>query len=228
MKFKIFILFVFFVCCLLPGFGLAQDKVVVIPLWSDSGDKIPTVSSNGQVWMDRDLGAYEVAESEDDHRAYGWLYQWGRLADGHEIRFSPSTATLSSGNVPGHGNFITSRSSPRDWRSPQNDTLWQGESGVNNPCPAGFRVPTETEWDTERASWSSDNSAGAFASPLKLVVAGRHNIADGSILDAGIAGFYWSSTVNGINTYDLSFTSGAASLSSTHRAYGFSVRCIKD
>ena len=73
MKFKIFILFVFFVCCLLPGFGLAQDKVVVIPLWVDSGDEIPTVNSNGQVWMDRNLGAPEVAESADDYRAYGWL-----------------------------------------------------------------------------------------------------------------------------------------------------------
>jgi len=132
MKFKVFIVFVFFVCCLLPGISLAQDKVVVIPLWSDSGDEIPTVTSNGQVWMDRNLGAVRVAQSADDYRAYGWLYQWGRLADGHEIR-SNTTETLSSDDVPGHGNFITTSSSPFDWRRPQNNNLWQGESGVNNP-----------------------------------------------------------------------------------------------
>ena len=32
MRFKVFIVYVFFVCCLLPGISLAQNKVVVIPL----------------------------------------------------------------------------------------------------------------------------------------------------------------------------------------------------
>ena len=36
MKFKVFIVFAFFVCCLLPGISLAQNKVVVIPLISDA------------------------------------------------------------------------------------------------------------------------------------------------------------------------------------------------
>jgi len=202
---------------------------VVIPLWSDSGDEIPTVTSNGQVWMDRNLGEPEVAKSADDYRAYGWLYQWGRLADGHEIRSSPTTATLSSGNdVPGHGDFITTSSSPYDWRSPQNNNLWQGESGVNNPCPAGFRVPTETEWDTERVSWSSNNAAGVFTSPLKLVVAGWRNNVDGSVGEAGSGGTYWSSTVDDIYARYLGFGSGSADIYSNSRGYGFSVRCIKD
>jgi len=226
MKFKIFIVFLFFVCCLLPGISLAQDKVVVIPLWSDSGDEIPTVTSAGQVWMDRNLDALEVAESADDYRAYGWRYQWGRLADGHEV-CSSTTETLSSGNVPGHGHFIMPGSPLYDWRSPQNDTLWQGESG-NNPCPAGFRVPTETEWDTERASWSSENSAGAFASPLKLVVAGFRDRSSGMVDRAGSGGHYWSSTVSGNAAHSLYFFSNSAGTGNSYRAHGFSVRCIKD
>ena len=228
MKFKIFIVFQFFVCCLLPGISLAQDKVVVIPLWSGSGNEIPTVTSAGQVWMDRNLGAVRVAQSADDWAAYGWLYRWGRLADGHEIRFSPTTATLSSDDDPGHSNFIKSISPPFDWRSPQNDNLWQGESGVNNPCPAGFRVPTETEWATERASWSSDDPAGAFASPLKLVAAGISGFGDGAVYYAGSRGYYWSSTVDGSQTRILYFYSGVADMKGEHRAYGFSVRCIKN
>ena len=32
MKFRVFIIFVFFVCCLLPGLSLAQNKVVIIPM----------------------------------------------------------------------------------------------------------------------------------------------------------------------------------------------------
>ena len=229
MKFKVFIVFVFIVCCLLPGISLAQDKVVVIPLWSDSSDEIPTVTSNGRVWMDSHLGAYRVAQSVDDYQAYGWLYQWGRLADGHEIRSSPLTETLSSDDVPGHDNFISPSSPPYDWRSPQNNHVAHGESGINNPCPAGFRLHTETELETERASWNSNNSAGAFASPLKLVGAGYRKYDDGTVVHAGNYGLYWSSTfeVGGGARY-LDFDSDNAYMDGDRRAYGFSIRCIKD
>ena len=230
MKFRVFIVFVFFICSLFPGICLAQNKVVVIPL--DSGnydcDEIPTVTSNGQVWMDRNLGAHRVAQSVDDYQAYGWLYQWGRLADGHETRHSPTTTSLSVNNVPGHDYFITVNASPNDWRSPQNDGLWHPATGFNNPCPAGFRVPTETEWETEMASWSSNNSAGAFASPLKLVVAGERSHISGTLSFAGSNGYYWSSTVNGISASYLYFSTSGAYMHSTSRAYGISVRCIKD
>ena len=141
---------------------------------------------------------------------------------------SHTTATLSASNVPGHDDFITTNASPYDWRSTQYNNLWQGVSGINNPCPAGFRVPTETEWDTERASWSSNNAAGAFASPLKLVIAGYRNYSNGTVDNAGSNGLYWSSTVNGSNARYLGTSAAAPSMAAHRRAYGFSVRCIKD
>ena len=50
---------------------------------------IPTVTTaTSRVWMDRNLGASQVATSSDDILAYGDLYQWGRLTDGHEKRGS--------------------------------------------------------------------------------------------------------------------------------------------
>ena len=92
-----------------------------------------------------------------------------------------------------------------------NNNLWQGESGINNPCPAGFRLPTEAEWEIERASWISNNAAGALASPLKLVP-GRLSATyfDGTLYIAGSDGFYWSSTVNGNDSRSLNFDSGDA------------------
>jgi hypothetical protein len=36
--------------------------------------------------MDRNLGASQVATSSTDPASYGDLYQWGRPADGHQIR----------------------------------------------------------------------------------------------------------------------------------------------
>ncbi|MCP4596812.1 FISUMP domain-containing protein, partial [Neptuniibacter sp.] len=125
-------------------------------------------SVSGKTWMDRNLGASQVATSSTDVAAYGDLYQWGRVTDGHEKRTSSTTSTLSSSDTPGHGYFITSNSSPYDWRSPKNDMLWQGVNGINNPCPGGYRLPTKAEWEDEIGDWISPDAAGAFASPLKL------------------------------------------------------------
>lgn len=188
-----------------------------------------TVVSAGQVWVDRNLGASRVAQSMTDTEAYGDLYQWGRLADGHQNRTSLTTSVQSKTDVPGHDSFIAPVADLLyDWRNPQNDNLWQGGSGVNNPCPAGFRLPTETEWETERASWSSYDSAGAFASPLKLPLAGNRLCNIGTLERAGSDGYYWSSTVSDSNSRYLYFQSGNANIYSANRAYGFSVRCIKD
>ena len=227
-KFKVFIVSVFFICSLLPDISLAQNKVVVIPLMSDC-NVIPTVTSAGQVWMDRNLGSPKVAVASIEHVAFGWLYQWGRLPDGHEVwRIGITTTELSSSDVPGHSFFIIPSSFPYDWRSSHNNNLWQGVSGVNNPCPSGFRLPTETEWETERASWSSNDAAGAFASPLKLVTAGYRYPIDGAVYEAGNISFYWSSTVTGDEARVLYFGSSAAGMAGVARAYGKSVRCIKD
>jgi len=164
-----------------------------------------------------------------DTEAYGDLYQWGRLVDGHEKRTSPTTPTLSPNDVPGQGSFILAPSSPYDWRFPQNANLWQGIAGVNNPCPAGFRLPTDVEMNTERLSWSSQDDSGAFASPLKLVLAGyRGGHQDGGLIYSDTYGFYWSSMVDGTWSRGLVFSSGYVKMEPSARAAGFSVRCIKD
>jgi uncharacterized protein (TIGR02145 family) len=184
--------------------------------------------ATGKIWMDRNLGASQVATNSTDADAYGDLYQWGRAADGHESRTSSTTSTLATSDTPGHSNFITIGSSPYDWRNPQNDNLWQGINGTNNPCPSGYRLPTEAEWEAERASWSSNNAAGAFDSPLKLPVAGNRSISDGSLLYVGYDGLYWSCTVSITAARFLSFDSSNAYMNSHYRARGFSVRCLKD
>jgi uncharacterized protein (TIGR02145 family) len=184
--------------------------------------------STGKTWMDRNLGALQVATSSTDAAAYGYLYQWGRLSDGHQARTSGTTTTLSSTDNPGHSDFIFAPTSPNDWRSPQNTNLWQGVSGTNNPCPAGYRLPTKAEWDAERLSWSSNNAAGAFASPLKLPVAGARFYDCGLLHEVGYQGYYWSSTVNITNSDYLFFYSSYAKMENMFRAWGFSVRCIKD
>jgi uncharacterized protein (TIGR02145 family) len=183
----------------------------------------------GRVWMDRNLGASRAATSSTDTQAYGDLYQWGRAADGHQKRNSPTTTTRSNSDQPGHGSFILSNSGANwDWRSPQNNNLWQGVNGINNPCPVGYRLPTEAEWNAERQSWSSNNASGAFASPLKLPLAGGRFNGSGSLFDVGSHGVYWSGSVSGADARYLGFSSSLAGMFSNDRARGYSVRCLRD
>ena len=187
----------------------------------------------GRIWMDRNLGASQVATSSTDALAYGDLYQWGRGADGHQCRNSVSTTTLSSSDQPANGNFILISSFPYDWRIPQNNNLWQGTNGVNNPCPSGYRLPTETELNSEIISWTSNTSEVAFNSTLKLPNAGQRSGGQASLANVGSAGFYWSSTnsISGNNanmSKNLLIVSNNTSIAPEYRGNAISVRCIKN
>jgi hypothetical protein len=180
--------------------------------------------TTNKTWMDRNLGASQVATSSTDANAYGDLYQWGRFADGHQCRNSPTTNTLSSTDTPGHGDFILTSNTPFDWRVSQNNNLWQGANGINNPCPNGYRLPTDAEWSAERGTWSTLDFIGAFNSILKLPVAGNRN-QSGQISSSGY-GFCWSSSIIGINANSIHFYTGVAGGGTDNRGLGFSVRCI--
>ena len=220
--------------CPPPSGSFAQDYVHCNP--NNPTQVIDVVNPvTGVIWMDRNLGANRVAISSTDAEAYGSLFQWGRFADGHQCvhRYAGDGVTTSSNtalnatvdsDTPPHGNFIITDSGNYDWRSPQNNNLWQGVSGTNNPCPSGYRIPTEAELNAERLSWSSDNSAGAFASPLKLSLAGGRDFYSGQLVDVGF-GYLWSSTVSGSNARFLDFDT--AYIGTYYRAFGFSVRCVK-
>jgi uncharacterized protein (TIGR02145 family) len=199
-----------------------------------------TNPKTGRTWMDRNLGATRAATSSTDVESYGDLFQWGRGADGHQIRTSGTTTTLSTTDQPGNGNFIITSG---DWLIPQGVSLWRGVDGVNNPCPSGYRIPTEAEWESERQSWTGvpNSTEGAFASPLKLPMAGFRSLINGSLLNVGSDGNYWSSTVSSTTARPLYFDSSMphpplalwfdssnAVMDPLARALGLSVRCIKD
>ena len=48
----------------------------------------------GKTWMDRNLGASQVATSSTDVLAYGDSYRWGRFSDGHQCRRSATRSIV--------------------------------------------------------------------------------------------------------------------------------------
>jgi hypothetical protein len=194
------------------------------PTWKGTFSYRNTVkSATGKIWMDRNLGASQVATSATDPLAYGDLYQWGRGSDGHESRTAREINIASTSDTPGHGDFIN-QSSAR-WRNPTNLNLWQGVNGINNPCPEGFRLPTKSEWEAEIATWSGSG----FDSPLKLPLGGHQHPTLSTPWQVGGSGSYWSSTPNdGLHSWNLGLGSSTKTMGIAQQGHGFSVRCIKD
>jgi hypothetical protein len=216
--------------------GLASWKEIVK---DNFGNLYGTVlnEKTGKIWLDRNLGASRVAISSDDSEGYGYLFQWGRADDGHQYRNSgtytgPVDHWIASDGLTSWDNlFVTVSGSDPDWQLIKNNDLWTNRYSANNPCPCGFRIPTNAEWLQEMRSWDSKDVAGAFASPLKLTTGGvRDNT--GSFLTTDSWGWYWSSTVDSFTGQEASgniliYETGAG-MQNNFKAYGMSIRCIKD
>jgi hypothetical protein len=164
--------------------------------------------------------------------------------------FTATTTSSSKGTITYTlqypNTFITASSSPYDWYygSSRNDTLW-GHSGLKtiyDPCPSGWRVPknsgmssSTSPWygftKSNSGSWSYGYNWGANA---VYPAAGNRLNSSGSIADVGANGRFWSASPyrNGsyITSY-LGFDSNSVNVDSNYfysRAYGLSVRCVRE
>lgn len=179
----------------------------------------------GRTWMDKNLGASQVAISSTDSASFGHLYQWGRGSDGHQLPTSGTTTEVAVSDFPGHDLFILGSD---DWRVPSNPDLWYGWDGLNNPCPWGFSIPTEAEWLEEIATWDSQDAAGAMASLLKLPLAGARSRMSGMIGNVNAFVGYRTRESNGADTRNLGIAVDVAMMGTRAKGDGNCVRCIFD
>jgi len=124
-------------------------------------------------------------------------------------------------------------------------TVWDGsnaEGGIwdkaNDPCPAGWRVPTNVELGSLISAdrkWTTLNGVNGcmFGSDepfLFLPAVGSRNPNNGNLnSEVGMIGYYWSSNISGIYACRLVFGNRFVNFNnSLSRAYGFSVRCVAE
>ncbi|GAB6010456.1 fibrobacter succinogenes major paralogous domain-containing protein, partial [Dysgonomonas reticulitermitis] len=198
----------------------------------------------------------------------GDLYQWGRVADGHEKRTSPNYLTddnsdenepVPDSDLDTNGLQVSSSSDAyrkfikngiigtgtyrSDWRQTENDNLWGNGSAdedmdkvvANDPCPAGWKVPSQKQWasiygsSTSPNIWTSNNGY-KVGSSLFLPAAGYREV-NGEPRYGGWSGHYWSSTVNGGSARYLYFYNGISGVLPAYtapRVLGMSVRCVAE
>jgi hypothetical protein len=92
-----------------------------------------------------------------------------------------------------------------------------------------WRIPTYTEWANVDASGSWNTWTGPWNSGMKLHAAGLLNSSDGLLGSRGSIGRYWSSAQNGTtNGFDLYISSGETFITYNNKAFGYTLRCLKE
>jgi uncharacterized protein (TIGR02145 family) len=195
---------------------------------------IPTsqVSSDGAggfyTFLSHNLGADTSLDAHTPVKGLnGDYYQWGKNAPDADVDALIGSTWGDQGGTTANGNWTP------------------GAKGLQDPCPAGYRVPSSAEWtavntnNTVSRTGTFDANTTEFGSALhygpnsstKLLTlpAAGYRSTSGALGLRGTAGLYWSSTENVSSAYYFYFyISGVSPAASNSRPMGFSVRCIAE
>ena len=214
--------------------------------------------------MDRNLGA--TSAEIGSVGALGLKYQWGRkdpflsstgvfnnnLASSTLTWPAPVASDYSNGTVVYSVNHPTTIISPNsyndDWfyfgRSETDNTRWQSEKTIYDPCPPGWQVPRGGNSGLWKMAcrypdfyyFDLDNRGGNFGrvfapdSDIWYPAAGAWFYEDGTMAlgRTGNEGGWWSCTPDGNKAYCFIVTkmdTGVGPVSRWPRVYALSVRC---
>jgi len=172
------------------------------------------------------------------HRKYGQTYNEAPL---------PTTiyqkVSLDDGNnIANKNNFYNPNANPYDWMLIQADS-WDMSSQYN-PCPEGWRVPTRLEFQSLASMgykhttngiggipgiWLGGNYDTDLIGSVFFPYSGRKDPISNTSVSRDAWGYYWSTYINNSETSIMLMVSkDGANIGAYMRAYGNSVRCVKD
>jgi hypothetical protein len=164
-------------------------------------------------WITSNLGSDHQATSKSDttEASAGWYWQFNRMQGYKHSGLSRTPNTT----------WIYSISETSNW------------TAAKDPCTLemgnGWRIPTRMEWENVDAAGGWINTNGPWNSALKMHPAGRLVYSTGTLDSRGILGVYWSNTMTVTSTaWKLDFGAANCEVLSWNKAYGSSIRCIKD
>lgn len=198
---------------------------------------VPPVKIGNTTWAPVNAGY-------DNTHSHGLMYQWHRKY-GQEYESANTFAgpgTLSIGRlIASSARFYYSSNSPYDWCSPQ-QASW--EMIDYNPCPVGWRVPTQSEltelnqagstWvdaggpDDLPGRWYGGNHSTDRVGSVFLPASGQRDYSGGGARNRDANGYYWSSVSAGSNAVSLYLRDAYSDITTSYRASGYSVRCVKE
>ena len=196
-------------------FGVALLATV---LFSACEPNIPTkeggVVINGVCWAKCNVGNFGTFVSNPTD--YGMFYQWNRPT---------AYNTTTTGAISGWNSI-----------SPEGN-VWEK---ANDPCPAGWRLPTVDEISTlldtgkVRSDWV--NQGGVFGRKFTTLLTNKSiflpaaggRSGNNGMLSAGEGGYWSSMEENSIRACGLGFDGDVVILSDIGKTYGYSVRCVAE
>ena len=220
--------------------------------------RFSSITKDGIVWAPVNVGQTAIPtagqitktgmSTEDIVKYCGYYYQWGRNV--------PFSYNGNPGDVAPNGTFPTYLEGIADnytyadkfiigstdysWFSDYKGTLSPALTVGDNawprdqqPCPAGWRIPTKAELDKILADnpkqtdgkYIVPNTDGKFVLPAT----GFRDFTNGASSSLAFSGNYWSSALNASGmSPKLNINSSAANTNDINLAFGISVRCVKE
>jgi len=126
---------------------------------------------------------------------------------------------------------------------------WFAVSDTRNLAPEGWHVATDADWTTlvtylggssvaggkmkevGNTHWNSPNTSATNTSGFTALPGGRREYTDGSFINTGFNGFWWTSSAYNpdYSWYrQINYDGAIVNAANFHKQYGFSVRCVKD
>lgn len=229
--------------------------------------------NNAGTMMDRNLGA--TSATPGDPGALGLMYQWGRkdpflgsafisepvealsTIEWPEIVQNDETTGTIEYSVAHPTTFIASNKNNSDWYysvdKTTDDTRWQSEKTIYDPCPAGYRIPDGGEdgiwfkaFETPyfKGQFDETNKGFDFGADADMLqpkcltdapncwypAPGLKDSQNGGLFTVGSGGTVWACNVRMQFAYNFDYSivfNGVSPTNSTLRGSGRSVRCMK-